>query len=105
MSLAQIVLTARLLNECFAVAVVSEQGWRSVGVELWMGLSTDKQQLRSTAYTVPSKKAPAKRIKDYLRMAQHASTVYPSTRHPASIRALRHPWRAYHGTRTLLVDH
>ena len=38
-------------------------------------------------------------------MAQCASAVYPSTRHPASIRALRHPWRADHGTRTLRVEH
>ena len=38
-------------------------------------------------------------------MAHRASAAYPSTRHPASIRALRHPWRAYRGTRTLLVEH
>ena len=38
-------------------------------------------------------------------MAQCASAVYPSTRHPASIRVLRHPWRADHGTCTLRVEH
>ena len=46
-----------------------------------------------------------KSIEVHLRMAQCASAVYLSTRHPASIRALRHPWRADHGTCTLLVKH
>ena len=46
-----------------------------------------------------------KSIEVHLRMAQCASAVYPSTRHPASIWALRHPWRADHGTRTLRVEH
>jgi hypothetical protein len=72
-----------------------------------MGSSTDKQQFRSTAYSAYQLvcKLKIKSIKDYLCMAQRASAAYPSTRHPASIRALRHPWRAYRVTCTVLVDH
>ena len=37
-------------------------------------------------------------------MAQRASAAYPSTRHPASIRALRHPWLARRETNKTLID-
>ena len=40
-----------MVNECFGVGVVSEPRMASAGVEPWMGSSTDKHLLRSTACT------------------------------------------------------
>ncbi len=40
--------TIQMINEYFGVAVIASHGWRSAGVEPWMGSSTDKQLPRST---------------------------------------------------------
>ena len=46
-----IVPTPPMLNEYFGVGVTSEPRMASAGVEPWMGSSTDKHLLRSTACT------------------------------------------------------
>ena len=40
-----------------------------------------------------------------MRMPHLISLAFPSTRHPASIRALRHPWLARRETNKALIDH
>ena len=92
-----------MINEYFGVGVTSEPRMVSAGVEPWMGSSTDKHQLRSTGCYVLTEKSKYKSIKHDLCVLQRASVVFPLTRLPGVMQALRHPWLACHNTRTQLL--